>query len=225
MVAASRERGYRFLAITEHAEDLPMQGVKRDALLEQRERVKALQREVGDAITLLHGVELNIDADGNLDYDAEFRRLFDWCLASVHTHFDLSREKQTARILNAMADPTVNMIGHLSARTIGKRPGIELDIDAVLEAAERTGCALEINSGLPRLDISVDVLRRARDRNVTFVMTSDAHHTRELDRMQWGVKHALRGWTDPDRVANTWSRERFLAWTRERRTPAERRPS
>lgn len=220
MVAAARARGYTFIAITEHAEDLPMQGVKRDALLAQREKVQALQREVGAAITLLHGVELNIDADGGLDYDAEFRRQFDWCLASVHTHFDLSREKQTERILKAMADPTVNMIGHLSARTIGKRPGIELDIDAVLEAAEKTGCALEINSGLPRLDISVEVLRQARDRDVTFVMTSDAHHTRELDRMQWGVLHALRGWTDPNRVANTWSRERFLTWTRERRASA-----
>lgn len=220
MVAAARARGYTFIAITEHAEDLPMQGVKRDALLAQRQKVLALQREVGDAITLLHGVELNIDAEGGLDYDAEFRSQFDWCLASVHTHFDLSREAQTARILKAMADPTVNMIGHLSARTIGKRPGIELDIDAVLSAAEATGCALEINSGLPRLDISVEVLRQARDRDVTFVMTSDAHHTRELDRMQWGVLHALRGWTDPNRVANTWSRERFLTWTRERRASA-----
>lgn len=220
MVAAARERGYRFLAITEHAEDLPMQGVKREQLLEQRERIKALQREVGDAITLLHGVELNIDADGSLDYDEAFRREFDWCLASVHTHFDLSKEKQTARIQKAMADPSVNMIGHLSARTIGKRPGIELDIEAVLDTAEKTGCALEINSGLPRLDISVDVLRRARERDVTFVMTSDAHHTRELDRMQWGVLHALRGWADPDRVANTWSRERFLSWSRKKRSSA-----
>ncbi len=217
MVAAARRRGYRFLAITEHAEDLPLQGVRRDALLDQRERMKALQREVGDAITLLHGVELNIDAEGRLDYDAEFRRQFDWCLASVHTHFDLSRERQTQRILSAMADPTVNMIGHLSARTIARRPGIELDIDAVLAGAESTGCALEINSALPRLDISAAVLRRARDREVTFVLASDAHHTRELDRMQWGVQHALRGWTDPTRVANTWSREKFLAWTEQHR--------
>lgn len=217
MVAAARARGYTFLAITEHAEDLPLQGVKRGALLEQRERIKALQAELGDAITLLHGIELNIDADGELDYDAEFRREFDWCLASVHTHFDLDRERQTRRILKAMRDPTVNMIGHLSARTIGKRPGIELDIDAVLDAAEKSGCALEINSGLPRLDVSVDVLRRARERPITFVMTSDAHHTRELDRMKWGVLHALRGWTEPERVANTWSRERFLTWARERR--------
>ncbi len=217
MVAAARGRGYTFLAITEHAEDLPLQGVKRGPLLEQRERIKALQAELGDSITLLHGIELNIDADGELDYDAEFRREFDWCLASVHTHFDLDRERQTRRILKAMHDPTVNMIGHLSARTIGKRPGIELDIDAVLDAAESTGCALEINSGLPRLDVSVDVLRRARERPVNFVMTSDAHHTRELDRMQWGVLHALRGWTEPERVANTWSRERFLTWAREQR--------
>ncbi len=217
MVEAAKERGYTFLAITEHAEDLPLQGVKRDALLEQRARIQAMQGKLGDTMTLLHGVELNIDGDGNLDYDADFRRAFDWCLASVHTQFDLPKERQTARILKAMADPSVNMIGHLTARTIGKRPGIELDIDAVLDAAEKHRCALEINSGLPRLDVSVDILRRARERDVTFVMTSDAHHTSELDRMQWGVQHALRGWTRKDRVANTWTRDRFVAWSREQR--------
>jgi DNA polymerase (family 10) len=220
MVEAARARGYRFVAITEHAEDLPMQGVKRDALVEQRERMAALQRELGDAITLLHGIELNIDAEGGLDYDQEFRNRFDWCLASVHTHFDLPEPQQTRRITRAMADPSVNMIGHLSARTIGKRPGIELDIDAVLTAAEQTGCALEINCGLPRLDVSVDVMRRARDRDVTFVMTSDAHHHSELDRMQWGVRHALRAWLEPERVANTWSRERFVGWVKSQRARA-----
>ncbi|MCA9617902.1 MAG: DNA polymerase/3'-5' exonuclease PolX [Myxococcales bacterium] len=220
MVEAARARGYRFLAITEHAEALPMQGVGREALLEQRDAIRALQREIGDGLTLLHGIELNIDAEGGLDYDHEFRMQFDWCLASVHTHFDLSRERQTQRILAAMKDPSVNMIGHLTARSIGKRPGIELDIDAVLDAAEETGTGLEINAGLPRLDVSTEVLRRARGRDITFVMVSDAHHESELDRMRWGVKHASRGWLDPERLANTWSRERFLAWTQQRRSRA-----
>jgi DNA polymerase (family X) len=217
MVAAAKARGYRFLAITEHAEALPLQGVKREALLEQRERIAALQSELGDSMTLLHGIELNIDAEGALDYDHDFRMLFDWCLASVHTHFDLPQEKQTARVLAAMGDPSVNMIGHLSARTIGKRPGIELDMAAILDTAERTRTGLEINSGLPRLDVSTDVLRRARGRDVVFVMTSDAHHTSELDRMQWGLCQALRGWTNRDNIANCWPRERFLDWARSRR--------
>lgn len=217
MVAAAKARGYRFLAITEHAEDIPLQGVKRDALLDQRQKVQALQKELGDELTLLHGVELNIGPEGGLDYDHEFRMLFDWCLASVHTHFDLTKEQQTKRIVAAMTDPSVNMIGHLTARAIGKRPPIELDMPTILDTAEQTRTGLEINSGLPRLDLSTSILRQARERDVVFVMTSDAHHVSELDRMQWGVKQALRGWVDPDKVANVWSRERFLDWTKERR--------
>ena len=95
MVAAARARGYRVLAITDHAEGT-LSGVGREALLAQRARIRALQAELGDSLTLLHGVELNIGADGELDYDAEFRREFDWCLASVHDHFELDRAAQTA---------------------------------------------------------------------------------------------------------------------------------
>ena len=222
IVEAARSRGYTFVAITEHAENLPMQGVGRDALLSQRQRLAALQSKLGDSITLLHGVELNIDADGELDFDLDFRLQFDWCLASVHTHFDLSQEQQTRRIVKAMRDPSVNMIGHLSARSIGKRPPIELDVEAVLDAAEQTGTALEINSALSRLDVSTDVMRRARQRDVVFVMSSDAHKIGDLDRMQWGVLHAQRGWLDAHRVANTWDRPRFLAWTKRKRASVSR---
>src|SRR5262249_10307878 len=150
-----------------------------DALLDQRARIAALARELGDAITLLHGVELNIGEHGELDYDPEFRRAFDFCLASVHDRFDLPREAQTRRITTAMKDPAVRMIGHLSARMIGARPPIDLDLDAVFDAAEATDTALEINGGLPRLDMSVDALRRARTRPIKFVLTSDAHRAAE----------------------------------------------
>ncbi len=214
MVEAARARGYAYLAITEHAEDIPLQGVLREKLAAQRKQIDALE---GEDMTILHGAELNIGKDGGLDYDHDFRMSLDWCLASIHTHFDLSREAQTARVIKAMEDPAVNMIGHLTARTIAKRPPIELDIDAILEAAERTGTALEVNCGLPRLDVSVDILRRARDREVVFIMTSDAHHHRELNRMDWGRLHCHRAWLDPDRIANTWDRDRFLRWARQKR--------
>ncbi len=101
----------------------------------------------------------------------------------MHDHFDLDRAAQTQRVVAAMHDPSVRMIGHLSARMIGGRPPIELDLDAVFAAADETGTALEVNGGLPRLDISVDALRRARTSAVTFVLTSDAHHESELDRV------------------------------------------
>ncbi len=212
VVAAAKARGYRALAITEHAEGT-LSGVGREALLEQRERIRALQAQIGPELRLLHGVELNIGADGSLDYDLEFRRGFDWCLASVHDHFELDRAAQTRRIVAAMKDPTVRMIGHLSARMIGARPGIEIDLDAVVAAAVETDTALEINGGLPRLDMSVEALRRARSSRVTFVLTSDAHETEELDRVRYAALNAERAWVDPSQIANAWAADAFLAWT------------
>jgi DNA polymerase (family 10) len=167
----------------------------------------------------LHGVELNIGPEGQLDYDPDFRRAFDWCLASVHDHFDLDRAAQTRRIVTAMQDPSVRMIGHLSARMIGARPPIELDLDAVLAAAEETGTALEVNGGLPRLDMSVEALRRARSCSVTFVITSDAHHADELERVRYAALNAERAWIDPERVVNASTSERLLAFTDHKPTP------
>jgi DNA polymerase (family 10) len=211
VVAEARARGYRALAITDHAEGT-LSGVGRGSLLEQRAHIQALQAQLGDSLALLHGCELNIGPDGALDYDAEFRRGFDWCLASVHDHFDLDRAAQTRRVVAAMHDPSVRMIGHLSARMIGRRPPIDLDLDAVFEAAEATGTALEVNGGLPRLDLSVEALRRGRGREVTYVLTSDAHHASELGRVRFAAGNAERAWLDRERVANVWPAERLLAW-------------
>lgn len=215
VIAAARARGCRVLAITEHAEGT-VAGVGREPLLEQRARIAALRKELGDELLLLHGVELNIGPNGELDYDPAFRAAFDWCLASVHDHFDLDRAAQTKRVVTAMRDPSVRMIGHLSARMIGARPPIDLDLDAIFAAAEETGTALEINGGLPRLDLSVDALRRARDRAVTFVLSSDAHHATELDRVRYAALNAQKAWIQPEKIANAWPRKRLAAWSRDR---------
>jgi DNA polymerase (family 10) len=111
-----------------------------------------------------------------------------------------------------MRDPSVSMIGHLSARMIGGRPPIELDIDAIAAAAEETGTALEVNGALPRLDLSVEALRRARGRNLTFLLTSDAHEAGELERVDYATLNAERAWLDRERVANAWEADRLLAW-------------
>jgi DNA polymerase (family 10) len=211
VVRAAKARGYRVLAITDHAEGT-LSGVGREALLEQRAKMRALQQEIGEWPRLLHGVELNIGAGGELDYDPEFRASFDWCLASVHDHFELDRAAQTKRIVTAMNDPSVRMIGHLSARMIGGRPPIDLDLDAVLEAAERTGTALEINGGLPRLDMSVEALRRARASSVRFLLTSDAHHSDELERVRYAALNAERAWIPRERVVNAWEDGALLGW-------------
>jgi DNA polymerase (family 10) len=219
VVAAARGRGCRVLAITDHAEGTRA-GASREALLEQRAALQKLQASLGDSLLLLHGIELNIGRNGELDYDPEFRAAFDWCVASVHDHFEQSRAAQTRRVVTAMQDPSVRMIGHLSARMIGARPPIELDLDEVLGAAEATGTALEVNGALPRLDLSVDALRRARGRSVTFVLTSDAHQASELERVRFAALNAERAWIPPERVANAWPAERLAAWATARKPAA-----
>ena len=215
IVASAAERGYEYLALTDHAENLAMSGVSREALARQRKEIDALRGRF-PGLTLLHGSELNIGRDGSVDYDPEFRRTLEWRVAGVHSHFDLGREEQTRRILAAMEDPTVDAIAHLSGRRIGRRAGIDLDDEAVLAKAAATNTAIEINASLGRLDASSEVLLRARGMDVTFVLSTDTHHTRELARMDWGVRHATRGWVDPSRIANSWPRERFLGWLRSR---------
>jgi DNA polymerase (family 10) len=216
MVEAAKRRGYTYLAISDHAEDLAINGASRSQMLQQRARIEELRKK-NRKMYLLHGAELNIGRDGTIDYDPEFLTGFDWGVASVHSHFDLPRAEQTERVITAMRNPAVNIIGHLTGRRIGKRPGIDLDFDAVLAAAEETGCGIEINSHLDRLDAPAEVLRLATDRDVVFVIDTDSHDATELANMRWGVRLARRGWVDRDRVANTWGRDRFLEWSRAKR--------
>ena len=111
-----------------------------------------------------------------------------------------------------MEDPTVDAVAHLTGRRIGRREGIELDIDAVLDKAVETKTAIEINAALGRLDAAADVLFRARELDIVFVINTDAHHVREYERMEWGVLQATRGWVPPESIANTWPRKKFLKW-------------
>ena len=217
MVDACAARGYGFMAITDHAEDLAINGLSRDRMLAQRREIEATRS--GYEMRILHGVELNIGPDGNIDYDPEFLTGFDFGVASVHSHFDLDETTETRRVIAAMENPAVNVIGHLSGRMIGRRPGIDLDVPAILDAAARTGCALEINCHLDRLDASVDVLRQARDRDdVLFAISTDAHEVAELANARWGVLQAQRGWVPTDRIVNTWGTGRFLDWVTAKRS-------
>ncbi len=212
MVAAAAERGLEYIAITEHAEDLAINGLSREQVRQEAVEVARLREEY-PRLTILHGSELNVGPDGGLDYDDDFLMEFDWCVASVHSHFDLPQAAQTERVLRAIAHPAVNVIGHLTGRRIGLRPGIEVDIDAVFDAAAEYGTALEINSHLDRLDVPADMLRRARERSdITFTISTDSHHVNEYGNIQWGVSNARRGWVQGKHVANSWPRARFLEW-------------
>ena len=210
MVAAAAARGLEYIAMTEHAEDLRINGLTRDQVLAERKELERL-REQYPRLTILHGSELNIGADGSIDYDPEFLDVFDWCVASVHTYFDLSEAEQTRRIVTAMQNPAVSAIGHLTGRRIGHRPSIDLNSRAIFEAAVATGTAFEINGHLHRLDVPADMLVIARDiAGLRFVISTDSHHTSEYDNMRWGVHNARRGWVQRDSVINTLPLADFL---------------
>jgi DNA polymerase (family X) len=202
MVEAAIEAGYRYVAFTEHGENLAINGSSREEMIAHRDRINALDDDYPE-IDLLFGCELNIGPAGELDYDPSFRLEFDWCVASIHSHFDLGVEEQTVRLLTVLQDPAVNAIGHISGRYVGRRPGVEFDVDAVLEGLAVTGVVLEINGALDRLDATTEVTRRALAAGVDFVIDTDSHHTRELVRMGYGCLYAQRAWVTPDRVLNT----------------------
>lgn len=212
MVAAARNRGYEYYAITDHAPLLAMQRMTTAKALEQRRRIRELAGQTG--LALLHGTELNIQPDGSLDWDNDVLAGFDIVVASVHSQFRQSRDAMTARLLRAIENPFVHIIGHPTARMIGSRPPIDVDSDAVFRAAARTGTALEINSSPGRLDLSGELVRRARHAGVRFAVSTDAHAVGHLDHLRFGVATAQRGWASPADVINTYplgKLRRFLA--------------
>ncbi|MBA3738721.1 MAG: DNA polymerase/3'-5' exonuclease PolX [Actinobacteria bacterium] len=213
MVGRAAGFGYRYFGITDHAPNLYMQRMTDDKILAQRERVAKLQSKY-PKMTLLHGTELNIDPDGNVDWDGPFLAGFDLTVASVHSHFNQSRDAMTARVLRAIENPYVDIIGHLTTRQIGKRPPVDLDLEAVFEAAGRTGTALEINSHPDRLDLSDEHVLWARRHGVRFAVNTDAHAVPHLEHRRFGVGVAQRGWLTKEDVINAWplrKLQRFLA--------------
>ncbi|MEV1054541.1 DNA polymerase/3'-5' exonuclease PolX [Streptomyces sp. NPDC049887] len=203
MVAAAAARGYSYYAVTDHAPDLAMQRMTKEKTLAQRERVRELDRR-HKGMRLLHGTELNIGPDGDVDWPDDFLAGFDICVASIHSHFNQSRDALTRRLVRACENPYVSVIGHPTTRRIGKRPPIDADFDAVFAACARTGTALEINAHPERLDLGDEDILRAKRHGVRFAIDSDAHSTTHLPYMRYGVATAQRGWLTKDDVVNTW---------------------
>ena len=210
MVTVAAARGYEYYAITDHAPNLYMQQMTDAKMLKQREQVRRLASSgaAGDMV-LLHGTELNIDPDGNVDWDAGFLEGFDVCVASVHSHFNQSKAEMTGRIIRACENPHVNIIGHPTARMIGHRDRIDYDMDAVFQAAARTGTALEINSYPDRLDLNDEHVLWARRHGVKFSVDTDSHSTVHLPFLRYGVGTAQRGWLTTEDVINSWPLERL----------------
>jgi len=213
MADAARRRGYEYYAVTDHAPDLIMQRMTDEKMLAQREQVRALEA----GLVLLHGTELNIGPDGSVDWDADFLAGFEICVASVHSHFELSRTEMTRRFVAACENPHVNVIGHPTTRRMGKRPPVEVDFGELFRACARTGTALEINASPQRLDLPSDHIRAARDAGVRFAIDSDAHSVSDLGNMPYGAGTAQRGWLTPDDVINTWPLDRLRTFLRKDR--------
>jgi DNA polymerase (family 10) len=211
MLQAAADLGYAYYAITDHAPNLYMQRMSDAKMLGQRERVRALNGKYA-TMQLLHGTELNIGPDGDVDWPPEFLDGFDLCVASVHSHFDQDPEVMTRRLLHAVENPYVNIIGHPTARLIDRRRGIDADLDEVYKACARTGTALEINAFPDRLDLNDEEILRARRYGVKFAIDSDAHSTVHLGFLRYGVGMAQRGWLTADDVINTWPLPRLRAF-------------
>ena len=227
MVEAARRRGYAYQVITDHTQSLAIaNGLTPDRVAAERAVIADLNARFAaeeadgsapaetplEGFRLLHGCELEVRADGELDYEDDLLERFDVVVASVHVARRQSRADLTRRTLNAIRSPHVDIIAHPSGRMIQRRDDLDLDWDAVYEAAARNGTALEMNGSPARLDLSPERARRAVAAGCLVTIDSDAHHTQELDDTRWGVLQARRGWVTPADVLNTRSRADLLAW-------------
>jgi len=203
MAEAARERGYAYLAITDHSASHGFgDHVTAERLWQRIEEVREWNKGKR-GFRLLSGSEINIGLDGTLDYPDDLVEALDWVVASVHTSFSVSEKAMTERVLTAIENSQVNCIGHLTGRLIGRREPYGIDVEAVAEAAARTGTAIEINGNPNRRDLSDRHARLAVDAGVTLVLNTDAHGVDTLDNMAYAVATARRAWLTAADVANT----------------------
>jgi DNA polymerase (family 10) len=203
MAAAARDRGYAYLAITDHSASHGFgDDVTAERLWQRIEEIRAWNKGKR-GFRLLAGSEVNIGLDGSLDYPDDLVAALDWVVASVHTSFAISEAEMTARIVAAIENPRVDCIGHLTGRLIGRREPYGVDIEAIAEAAARTGTMLEINGNPNRRDLSDRHARLAAEAGVTIALTTDAHGVDTLDNMVYAVATARRAWLTAGDVANT----------------------
>jgi DNA polymerase (family 10) len=194
-----------------------MTGMTREKALAQRARIDALQKKY-PTMTILHGTELNIDAKGEVDYDPDFLAGFDITVASVHSYFNLNREDMTKRLITAMENPHVNIVGHPTGRKIGSRVPYDFDAEAVFAAAARTGTAMECNSYPDRLDLRDEHVRWAIGAGATISIDTDSHAVGHLEGIRYGVATAQRGWATKADVLNAKTLKQLEAFVSKKRS-------
>jgi DNA polymerase (family 10) len=217
MAKAAAKRGIKVIAFTDHSQSLGVTGgLSMDDHKKQAAEIKKAQEKLGDGILILHATEVEIKADGTLDYPDKFLATLDLVLASLHTSLRQPREKVTERVINAIRNPHVDIIGHPTGRLIPDREGADLDMEAVLKAAAETGVALEINAHPARLDLDDVYARRARELGIPISINTDSHSEADLDMLFYGVAIARRAWLTKEDVINAWPTKKLLDWLKKR---------
>jgi DNA polymerase (family 10) len=218
MAKAALARGYEYILITDHTHGLGVvQGLAPEDIDRQRAEIDAANVELDGKLTVLHGIEVEIKADGTLDYDDDALAKFDLVQISLHTSLRQPREQITERLLRAMRNPFADIVGHPRGRLLPNREPADLDMDAIFAAALEYDTALEINANPLRLDLDDVHARRAVELGVKLTISTDAHHPDGLELMHYGIATARRGWVTADQVINTWPLEKVLKWIAQRR--------
>jgi DNA polymerase (family 10) len=217
MAEEALKRGRQFIVITDHSYSLGVaNGLSIERLMAQQEEIRRVDAEMSGRIRVFHGTEMEINADGTLDFPDEVLARLDFVIASLHTSLRQPREQITPRLLNAIRNPHVDLIGHPRGQLIPNREPADLDMDAVFEAAKESGIALEINANPHRLDLEAQYARRAVEMGIPLAINTDAHQASEMDLHYFGVMTARRGWVEAASVINTWTLEQFLTWVQQR---------
>lgn len=214
---AARSRGRQYIVITDHSHYSTIaNGLTVERLMEQHAEVQQVAAEMGPEFRVFHGIEMDIRSDGTLDYPDDVLAQLDFVIASLHFSLTQERSVITRRLLNAIENPHVDLIGHPRGQLIEQREPADLDMDVVFEAALKHGTALEINANPMRLDLEAQYARRAVDMGVLLSINTDAHSAEQMDLLHFGVLTARRGWVEAGSVINTWPVERFVEWVSSR---------
>jgi DNA polymerase (family 10) len=209
MAEAARERGYKYMAITDHSKNLAFaNGLDDKRAIEHIAKIRAADK-VTDDIRIFAGIEVDILGDGSLDLSASVLEQMDLVIASVHSHFNQAAEEMTARLLKAIENPNVSIIGHPTGRLLLRRDAYGFDMDTVLQAASRHKVAMEHNAYPDRLDLCDRHLRQAKQHGVKIVINTDSHHTTHMEKIRFGVLQARRGWLTRNDVLNTLPADKF----------------
>lgn len=210
MTKAAKNLGHQYIAVTDHSAYMGItNGLDEKGVKKQIKKIKNLDKKIND-IKILSGIEADILEDGSLDLPDKTLEKLDIVLCSIHTKFNLSREKQTERIIKAISHPQANILSHPTGRIINKRKPMNFDLEAVFKAAKENQAAVEINAHPSRLDINDRQARQAKEMGVKIVISTDAHRTEELKNLQYGIYQARRGWLEPEDVINTWKLDDLL---------------